>query len=550
MPAVAALLAFAIAAAGIEAPPPPPPTAPASITASPHAAQVVVWNRPVAELRASIGATTPEERARRAERRIAELPDAAVAVRADPTELAGQRAVMITVANGFVFALFAEDLPSDGTVALEEYGTRVAAALGDALRARRSERELSTLLHGVGLSAAGTLVFGLALLLVVRARRALLARLAADRALPWRQVVLGVDLAPVLAALGQAAVKGAALLAGVSFTYGWLTWTLGRFQYTQPWASGLGGYLARLGSELTAGALQAVPGLFAVAVIVAVTRAVAAAASAIFARIEEGRLRVTWLDRDTARATRRIVLGIIWVFAVVVAYPYIPGSETGVFKGLSVFFGLLVTLGSSNLVNQIMSGLVLVYARAMRPGDYVKAGDVEGTVTHVGVISTKVANHRMEEVTIPNAVLVGTTVTNYSRLAGVHGAVASTKVTIGYDAPWRQVHALLVAAAKRTPGIRADAEPRVLQRALSDFYVEYQLLVSLDRPEIRLDVLSDLHAAIQDAFNEAGVQIMSPHFLAQPPGKVWVPRAHWEGVPPDDGAGLAEAAPPVRRAER
>jgi small-conductance mechanosensitive channel len=237
------------------------------------------------------------------------------------------------------------------------------------------------------------------------------------------------------------------------------------------------------------------------------------------------------------------------VFAITVAYPYIPGSESGVFKGISVFVGLVLTLGSSGLVNQVMSGILLVYSRALRPGDFVQVGDgVQGMVTQVGLLSTKLCNIRREEITVPNAVLVASSVTNFTRLAGSDGPVAATKVTIGYDAPWRTVHALLQLAAERTPGVRRDPPPRVLQRSLQDFYVEYELLVHLERPETRPIVLSELHARIQDAFNERGVQIMSPHFEAQPESKVVVPPAEW-GAPPSDGAehGAGREPPPAGR---
>jgi small-conductance mechanosensitive channel len=129
-------------------------------------------------------------------------------------------------------------------------------------------------------------------------------------------------------------------------------------------------------------------------------------------------------------------------------------------------------------------------------------------------------------------VLVANPIHNYSKLAGTHGTLLSTKVTIGYDAPWRQVHALLQQAAAATEGLRTTPEPRVFQRALSDFYVEYELLFAIDKPIERIPTLSRLHAAIQDAFNEAGVQIMSPHFFAQPERPVVVPKSQWDGVPP------------------
>jgi len=152
-------------------------------------------------------------------------------------------------------------------------------------------------------------------------------------------------------------------------------------------------------------------------------------------------------------------------------------------------------------------------------------------------LSSKVVTRKREEITIPNAVLVGDTVTNYTRQAGEEGAIVSTTVTIGYDAPWRQIHGLLLQAAGRTAQIRGNPQPFVLQRALSDFFVEYELRFHIDRPEERVPVLSELHAQIQDAFNEAGVQIMSPHFESQPDRVVYVPRAKWHSAPAQNGGG-------------
>jgi small-conductance mechanosensitive channel len=191
-----------------------------------------------------------------------------------------------------------------------------------------------------------------------------------------------------------------------------------------------------------------------------------------------------------------------------------------------------------------MSGLVMVYARAVRPGELVRAGGVVGLVSEVGLLSTKVVTPKREEVTIRNAVLAGTMVTNYSRLAGEDGVIVSTTVTIGYDAPWRQVHALLLLAAERTPGVRREPRPYVLQKALSDFHVEYELRAHIERAEMRFQVLSDLHAQIQDAFNEFGVQIMSPNFEAQPERPVLVPRSAWHAAPASPSGESVSATPP------
>jgi small-conductance mechanosensitive channel len=222
---------------------------------------------------------------------------------------------------------------------------------------------------------------------------------------------------------------------------------------------------------------------------------------------------------------------IVWVFALVAAYPYIPGSQTDAFKGLSVIIGLMLTLGSTGIINQVISGLFVVYSKSVRADDYVRIGDIEGEVIDVGFLATKLRTPRHEEITIPHAVLVGSATTNYSRLAGDNGMAVTTSITIGYDVPWRQVHALLQLGAARTRGLRRDPPPRVPQRQLADFYVQYLLLAHLEDDKNRTPVLSELHAQIQDAFNEFDTQIMSPHFVSQPEKSVFVPKSAWYTAP-------------------
>jgi small-conductance mechanosensitive channel len=260
---------------------------------------------------------------------------------------------------------------------------------------------------------------------------------------------------------------------------------------------------------------------------------VAHVAKDFFTAIELGTISFPGFHSDTVGATRRLVNVLIWLFGVVIAYPFLPGSNSPAFKGVSVFLGLLVTLGSAGVVGHMMSGLVLVYSRALKKGDYVRVGDVEGIVMEVGPLSTKLANRKDEEFTIPNTVMVGTTIKNFSRLAGQSGSPLTTKVTIGYDAPWRVVHDMLKTAAARTPGLRKEPPPFVLQADLSDFYVEYQLVVRLESADLRILVMSVLHQNIQDAFNERGVQIMSPHFEGQPVERVWVPKSKWNATDVD-----------------
>jgi small-conductance mechanosensitive channel len=225
------------------------------------------------------------------------------------------------------------------------------------------------------------------------------------------------------------------------------------------------------------------------------------------------------------------VTGLLYLFAIVVAYPYIPGSDTDAFKGVSVFLGLMVTFGSAGIINQIMSGFTITYSRSLRVGDLVRTGEVEGIVTQVGMLSTKITTLRREEVTVPNAVIVSQTITDYSRPGDTGGVLTPTSVAIGYDTPWRQVRALLLAAAERTPGLRREPEPIVRLTALENFCVSYTLFVALERQEMRLTVFDALHANILDLFNEHGVQIMTPNYEADPEVRKTVPKESWFAAP-------------------
>ena len=283
-------------------------------------------------------------------------------------------------------------------------------------------------------------------------------------------------------------------------TYALVTFTLRRFPYTRPWGETLRESMLSTVGGIGLGMLHALPSLFTVLVIVIIARAVTLLLEPWFAAVERGAIFVPWMHAETTATTRRLVNGAVWLFAAAMAYPYIPGSDTDAFRGISVAVGLMVTLGSSGLVNQVMSGFVLTYSRAIRLGDFVRIGDVEGTITQIGLLSTKLRTLRAEEVTIPNAVVVSQTTTDYSRFPDA--VLTATSVTVGYAVPWRQVHALLQMAAERTPGIRKDPPPRVLQAGLEDVRVNYTLIFCLDQQEARTRTVSVLHAHILDLFNE------------------------------------------------
>jgi small-conductance mechanosensitive channel len=499
-----------------------------------EAAAVIVWNREVVVLRAAIGGISPEERADAVRRRIEELPPEGVEVRAEPAAIRGLEGIAIFVGSRMLFGLVPEDLDPDSSESLEEAARSAVLQIRRINEARAEAVKPDRIAKGLAYSAGSLLLLVLFVRGVLRVRRRS-ERLHLPQYLKDMRVY-GFDASPVLSYLGRSTVRILSAALVLFAIYLFVAFALSQFPYTRPWGEGLGRFLLVHFFELGKVALGAVPGFFTVALIFVAGRMISRGVSALFDRVEKGQAVLPGFDPDTARATRRIVVVLVWIFVLTAAYPYIPGSRTEAFRAIGVFVGLMASLGAAGFVNQVMSGLVVVYSRSLRIGDYVRIGDKEGVVTDIGTLSTKLMTLAREEVTVPNSVLAGTTVTNFTKLAGEDGAVVQTKVTIGYDVSWRQVHALLELAADHTAGLRKSPKPWVLQRALSDFYVEYQLFAHLERVEGRILALSELHGQIQDAFNEFGVQIMSPHFESQPGRKVFVPPEEWNPTPAKEPA--------------
>ena len=342
------------------------------------------------------------------------------------------------------------DSAAEATVA------RLKVALAEAVEARTP-----TLLAWAALQSL--LVLGLAailLLAVIRGHHHIARRLIAAAEGQVSRVGAGqleVLRASRLFEFWRTFVSIVALALSVVVIYSAVTFTLRRFPYTRPWGESMREFMLARISGLALDMVHAVPSLFTVLLIFLVARFFIRLMRLFFKAVEQGTVEVPWLHPDTAQPTRRLIATLLWIFAAVMAYPYLPGSGTDAFKGASVFIGLVISLGSSGLVNQMMSSFMITYSRSLRLGEFVRIGEIEGTVNHVGVLSTKVKTIRGEEVTIPNAIVVGTTTTNYSRFADTDGVFTPTSVTIGYDTAWRQVQSLLLMAAERTVGRAQDA---------------------------------------------------------------------------------------------
>ena len=496
-----------------------------------HPATLVYANRPIVELRASVFERQPAERVAAAvhllDRRVEDAPRA---------EVTAQRAgdgFLILVAGQPAFGLLPADVDTLKAETLEGKATAAVARLRTAFREAVELRTPSRLLRSGLLALGATAVYVGMLWLLRWTYRARVARWGrkAERQLerlPGAEVIVRASRASAVVRRTSAIIT---ILLGLLLTDMWATFVLRQFPYTRPWGESLRS--AALSSLLSAGRVivDALPGLFTVLIVVLITRILVRAVSLVFDAVADGRIAIPGLYPETVPPTRRIVTALLWLCALVISYRYLPGSDSDVFKGVSVFVGLIVSLGSSGVMNQIMSGLTITYSRALRVGDFVKVGDIEGTVAHIGALATKIKTPRHEEITIPNAVVVSNATTNYTSRADADGVLVPTSVTIGYDVPWRQVHALLLLAAARTAGVQPQPVPVVRQTALQDFYVQYSLLVTLVDPRQRPAVLDALHAHIQDAFNEYGVQIMSPNYEADPSAPKVVPRSQWFAAP-------------------
>jgi small-conductance mechanosensitive channel len=251
----------------------------------------------------------------------------------------------------------------------------------------------------------------------------------------------------------------------------------------------------------------------------------------VFTAVADGTVELPGIAREWALPMYKLVRIVVIALAVVMVFPYIPGSSTQAFKGVSLFAGALFTLGATGTIGNFIGGLVAMFVGAFRLGDVVKIGDVVGVVTEMTLVLTRIRTPKQEIVTVPNAAILTTQITNYSAQARENGVILHTAVTIGYDAPWRTVEGLLLDAASRTPLVETTPAPFVLQTALNDFFITYEINVYTREPIQTPVIYSMLHQNIQDAFNAAGVEIMSPHFAALRDGNTTaIPEASRKGA--------------------
>lgn len=498
------------------------------------AAELKVANRTILVLRATLLGESPEIRAARARAVINEVLDSSSELKVSLQPVHGS--IIVRLGDRRAFIVSPGDVDPVQYESVEAAANAAAQVLHQVVSENEESRNLRFMLLAVVYSVAATVVFLLLIRLIYFLRGKVLGALPGvmqrhTRALKLgsTQVVDAHQLFPVVSRVLHVVRWLIVLL----LTYEWLSFVLSRFPYTRPWGESLNSYLLDLARYLFDGIVSAVPGLGVAVAIFFIARGLSAFVQRLLKRMAAHGDNDAWLNQETLAPTRRLSALAVWLFALAMAYPYLPGAGTEAFKGLSVLLGLMVSLGASSVIGQAASGLILTYTRTLRPGEYVRIGEHEGTVTEMGMFTTRIRTGLGEVLSIPNSMITGSVTKNYSRSVKGQGYVIDTTVTIGYDTPWRQVEAMLIEAARRTEGILAEPKPQVFQTALSDYYPEYRLVAQAvpSQPRPRAALLSALHAHIQDVFNEYGVQIMSPHYIADPQGAKWVPKENWYAEP-------------------
>jgi small-conductance mechanosensitive channel len=493
----------------------------AGAAASP--AWVRLEGRPVLELRSVAGAQQPDDVARRASLTLQQLADDR---RIDPERF--------VLREQPPYTMLGLSEPGGGFRALLAVDDRAAAAFGmartalaeryrdqlrGAIRQYRSSHSLSAWLHG---SAVALLLLGfyaLCLRLLATANRRLATWLAPGAPQRLGGIQVGRiqlldshhlrELLQILRRLGNAA-----LLLLVSYLM--LPLLLSQFPPTAIIGEGLRGHLRHAAGRLLDGTIGAIPNLLVVALILALALLAIRASNAWFAAIARGRLQIPGFYPEWAHPTRRLVAGALLLLGLVAAYPYVPGSGSRTFQGAGLFVGVLAALGSSAVATNVISGLMLIYTRAFREGDRVEINGVVGVVRESALLVTRIETPRHEVVSFPNASVIAAAITNFSLPAreGLGPVAVAATITIGYDVPWRRVHALLLAAAAGVDGLADHPPPQVLQTALNDFHISYELDACVRDVGRYRETLSELLAAIQDQFGAAGVEILSPGYQA------------------------------------
>lgn len=490
------------------------PTISTAPSETPAGASVVFSNETLFTVYDKVGSFGPQERALAIAARLSRLakdpqtrPDTIVVME-------GERTSEIVTGDVIIVAVTDGDAHPSGR-SRQEVAQAYALTIRHALTTFIEQTSVRTLLINGAFALLNTVI----LIAFLIAFHTLFPKLY-EKLLAWRgayippikiqraEVLSPNQIATALIALA----KGLRVVATLFLLYLYVTTVLGIF----PWTRGISTQLfeAVLTTLTAIGQAFAsyVPNVMSIIVIVFVTRYIIKLIAMVFAGIERSAITFPGFHREWAQPTYKIVRFLVIVFAAIAIFPYIPGSQSEGFRSISVFLGILLSLGSAGAISNIIAGVVLIYMHPFRDGDRVKIADTIGDVIERTLLVTRIRTIKNVDISIPNSLVLGSHLINFSSVAKEQGLILHSSVTIGYDVPWKTIHALLIAAARSTIHILEKPEPFVLQTSLDDFYVTYEINAYTDQPNKMAAIYAELHQNIQDKFNEASVEIMSPHF--------------------------------------
>ena len=417
-----------------------------------------------------------------------------------------------------------------------------ATRLRQMIRAYREERQPRALVRDTVVSLIATALLVLALwLAAVGFRRLdeLIDRIHLPAIEPAPHTAAPVSEFPLWRPVHSLA-RGTHWLLRLVLLYAWLHFVLAQLPATRWLADNLAHFTIEPIIDIGEGMIDYLPKLLFLLVLFVVTRYALKMVHYYFGAIERGSTRLRGFEPEWSMPSYKLVRALVIALALVMGYPYLPGAGTDALKGISLFIGLVFSLGASTAVSSVIAGYMNTFGRVFKVGDLIQVGETIGTVTNIRLITTRIRTIRNEEVSIPNSVITGSSILNYSSLARERGLILQTEIGIGYEVSWRQVHAMLLNAAQRTPDLLTSPEPFVTQRQLGEFAITYQLNVYKGSADGMFAARSALHQNILDVFNEHGVQIMTPAYEGDPETPKVVAKENW----------FAPPAPPRKEPDR
>jgi small-conductance mechanosensitive channel len=489
--------------------------APASGQA-PAGAPVIVRGKTLFVVRGRLFTFSPEDRARTISQRIAFLSQQPLSRIREVTVVEEENTSEIVAGDLVIMTVTNADASAAGR-SRPDLAQVYAGMIRDAAETLQRQYSLRTILLALLYAALATAGFALSLRLIGFSFRKLYVKLESWHGVYIRSIrIQKLELLPAKRILGllRTLARLARLAATLVLLYFYVTLMLSFFPWTRGYSSTLFEYVLSPIRAIAQSIASYLPNIFFIAVILVIAYYAIKFVKFIFTEIGRETISLPGFYPEWAMPTYKIARFLLIAFTAMVVYPYLPGSRTPAFQGISIFLGLLFSLGSSSAIANVVAGSVLTYTRAFQVGDRIKIGDATGDVIEKTLLVTRVRTIKNEDISIPNAMVLSSQIVNFSSAVKDHGLILHTGVTIGYDAPWRTVHSLLIDAALATENIAGEPKPFVLQTRLDDFYVHYELNAFTDKPAVMARTYSDLHQNIQDKFNEAGVEIMSPHYGA------------------------------------